>query len=127
MRNFPKFAGRCRARVVADVVISLQASRPELISRLLARTEAEERADDVHEVIEHRLRVFDAGIGPMLDFYRAGHPAEIDSRPVTAGTAKRDRRRPPRPARVRRLPGRSRACIRRGACLRSWPGRWPCI
>ena len=53
--------------VVADVVISLQASRPELISRLLARTAAEERADDVPEVIEHRLRLFDAGIGPMLD------------------------------------------------------------
>jgi adenylate kinase len=74
--------------VVADAVISLQASRPELISRLLARAEAEGRADDVPQVIDHRLRVFDAAAGPLLDFYRArGILLEIDSRPRTSDTA----------------------------------------
>jgi adenylate kinase len=74
--------------VVADAVISLQASRPELVSRLLARAEAEGRADDRPDVIEHRLRLFDAAASPLLDFYRArGILLEIDSRPLTGETA----------------------------------------
>jgi adenylate kinase len=52
--------------VAVEVAIFLEAQPSELTRRLLARGRGQ---DDRPEVIEHRLRVFEAKTRPMLDYY----------------------------------------------------------
>ncbi len=54
----------------ADAVIYLDASREELIARILSRAEAEGRSDDTPEVVRNRLAVFDEATRPLIDYYR---------------------------------------------------------
>ena len=51
------------------IALHLQVPHDELIQRLLARGRETGRADDTAEVINHRLRVFDASTVPLLDYY----------------------------------------------------------
>jgi adenylate kinase len=59
-----------RERVGADAVIYLDASRDELIERVLARARDEGRADDTPDVVRKRLKVFDEATAPLVDYYR---------------------------------------------------------
>jgi adenylate kinase len=59
-----------RERVGADAVIYLDASRDELIERVLARARDEGRADDTPDVVRKRLKVFDEATAPLIDYYR---------------------------------------------------------
>jgi adenylate kinase len=54
----------------ADAVIYLEASRDELVRRILARAEVEGRSDDTAEVVHNRLQVFDEATHPLVEFYR---------------------------------------------------------
>jgi adenylate kinase len=56
--------------VGADAVIYLDASREELVERMLARARTEGRSDDTPEVVRHRLAVFDEATAPLVDYYR---------------------------------------------------------
>lgn len=58
-----------------DHVVYLTAPREELIERMLGRG----RADDSREVIENRLKVYEAETSHVLDYYRAtDHVVEIN-------------------------------------------------
>ena len=52
-----------------DAVVLLDADPDELVSRLLARSEEQGRADDTESVIRRRLEVYAAETGPLADSY----------------------------------------------------------
>lgn len=52
-----------------DAVVLLEADPDELVSRLLARSEEQGRADDTESVIRRRLEVYAAETGPLSDEY----------------------------------------------------------
>ena len=52
-----------------DAVVLLDADPDELVSRLLARSEEQGRADDTESVIRRRLEVYAAETGPLTDSY----------------------------------------------------------
>jgi adenylate kinase len=53
-----------------DAVVHLEVDRDELRRRMLARADADGRADDREAVIDHRLEVYDHQTRPLLDYYR---------------------------------------------------------
>lgn len=53
-----------------DAVIYLDAPRDELVRRILARAEIEDRSDDNPQTVANRLRVFDEATRPLIDHYR---------------------------------------------------------
>ncbi len=58
-----------------DHVVYLTAPQEELIQRMLGRG----RADDTREVIENRLKVYEAETSPVLAYYRAtDHVIEVN-------------------------------------------------
>lgn len=58
-----------------DHVVYLTAPQEDLVERMLGRG----RADDTREVIENRLRVYEAETSPVLDYYRSvDHVLEIN-------------------------------------------------
>jgi adenylate kinase len=77
--GFPRSVGQAlvarglaeEAGATPDAVIYLEASREELIRRILARAETEGRSDDTEEVIDNRLQVFDEATRPLVDYYRS--------------------------------------------------------
>jgi adenylate kinase len=76
--GFPRSVGQAlvartmaeEAGAVPDAVIYLAASRDELVQRMLARAEVEERSDDTKAVVHNRLEVFDEATRPLVDYYR---------------------------------------------------------
>jgi adenylate kinase len=58
-----------RLGVTLDAAVYLHAPEEVLTRRLLARAGAEGRADDVADVIRHRLRVFAETTGPLVPYY----------------------------------------------------------
>lgn len=50
-------------------MVLLEADPDELVSRLLARSEEQGRADDTESVIRRRLEVYAAETGPLSDEY----------------------------------------------------------
>lgn len=68
--------------VEVDAVVYLQADRPILLERTLARTAG--RSDDIASVVEHRLRVFEERTHPLVEFYEGrGLLVRVDAnRPV---------------------------------------------
>ena len=52
-----------------DAVVLLEADPDELVTRLLARSEEQGRADDAESVIRRRLEVYAAETGPLADSY----------------------------------------------------------
>jgi adenylate kinase len=77
--GFPRSVGQALvARSLAeevgatpDAVIYLEASRDELVRRILERAKIEGRSDDTEEVIHNRLQVFDEATHPLVDYYRS--------------------------------------------------------
>jgi adenylate kinase len=77
--GFPRSVGQALvARGLADeagagpdAVIYLEATRDELVQRILARAEVEGRSDDTAEVVHNRLEVFDEATHPLVDYYRS--------------------------------------------------------
>jgi adenylate kinase len=63
--------------VELQAVVHLVVSRDELRERLLARAEAEGRADDTLETIEHRLDVYESQTEPLIAYY-AGRGLVVD-------------------------------------------------
>jgi len=63
--------------VELQAVVHLVVSRDELRERLLARAEAEGRADDTLETIEHRLDVYESETEPLIAYY-AGRGLVVD-------------------------------------------------
>ena len=57
------------AGVGLDAVVLLEADPDELVSRLLARSEEQGRADDTESVIRRRLEVYAAETGPLASDY----------------------------------------------------------
>jgi adenylate kinase len=76
--GFPRSVEQAReARALAErldagptAVIYLDAPRPVLIERILARAEVEGRADDNEQTVTNRLHVFDEATHPLVDYYR---------------------------------------------------------
>jgi adenylate kinase len=76
--GFPRSVGQAlvarglaeEAGATPDAVIYLEATRDELVRRILARAEVEGRSDDTEEVIHNRLQVFDEATLPLVDYYR---------------------------------------------------------
>lgn len=65
-------AGYAMAREIeawVQVALNLEVPRDQLISRMVARGQAEGRADDNLEVIKHRLQLFDEVTPALLDYY----------------------------------------------------------
>ncbi len=58
-----------RLDVTLDAVVYLHAPEEVLTRRLLDRASREGRADDVADVIRHRLRVFAETTGPLVPYY----------------------------------------------------------
>jgi adenylate kinase len=58
-----------RLGVTLDAAIYLYAPDPVLTQRLLDRASQDGRADDVADVIAHRLRVFAEMTGPLVSYY----------------------------------------------------------
>jgi adenylate kinase len=58
-----------RLGVTLDAAVYLHAPQEVLTRRLLARAGQEGRADDVADVIAHRLRVFAETTGPLVPYY----------------------------------------------------------
>jgi adenylate kinase len=77
--GFPRSVGQAlvvrsmaeEAGATPDAVIYLEASRDELVRRILARAETEGRSDDTEEVVQNRLQVFDEATRPLVDYYRS--------------------------------------------------------
>jgi adenylate kinase len=57
-------------RVRAEIAIYLDLDHATLVKRVLARAAEEGRVDDTPEVIENRLKVFEASTRPLVDYYR---------------------------------------------------------
>lgn len=55
--------------MTAHVALNLQVEESELVRRLLARAEAQQRSDDTEEVIRRRLAVFQEVTRPIIDWY----------------------------------------------------------
>jgi adenylate kinase len=53
-----------------DAVVSLDVPDDVLVRRLLDRAQAQGRADDTLEVIQHRLAVYCAETHPLIDYFR---------------------------------------------------------
>ncbi|MEU4452637.1 adenylate kinase [Nocardioides sp. NPDC023903] len=80
-----------------DAVVLLEADPDELVSRLLARSGEQGRADDTESVIRRRLEVYAAETGPLSDEYAErdllaivdglGPVDEVTERILTALTA----------------------------------------
>jgi adenylate kinase len=76
--GFPRSVGQAlvargmadEAGATPDAVIYLEASRDELVRRILARAEVEGRSDDTEDVVHNRLEVFDEATRPLIDYYR---------------------------------------------------------
>jgi adenylate kinase len=76
--GFPRTLEQARAArelgrrhgITLDAVVYLRVRRDELLRRLVERAGTEWRADDREDVIRHRLDVFDAVTGPLIDYYR---------------------------------------------------------
>ena len=69
-----------RLGVTLDAAIYLYAPEEVLTRRLLGRAAQEGRADDVIDVIRHRLRVFAETTGPLVPYYtERGILAEVDA------------------------------------------------
>ena len=65
--------------VELQAVVHLVVSREELRRRLLARADAEGRADDTMETIEHRLDVYESETEPLIAYYSGrGLVVDID-------------------------------------------------
>ena len=65
--------------VELQAVVHLVVSREELRRRLLARADAEGRADDTIETIEHRLDVYESETEPLIAYYSGrGLVVDID-------------------------------------------------
>ncbi|MFD7074773.1 adenylate kinase [Nocardioides sp. NPDC059952] len=58
-----------RSGVALDAAVLLEADSDELVTRLLARSEEQGRADDTESVIRRRLEVYAAETGPLADSY----------------------------------------------------------
>ncbi|MFJ9391207.1 adenylate kinase [Nocardioides sp. NPDC101246] len=58
-----------RSGVALDAAVLLEADPDELVSRLLARSEEQGRADDTESVIRRRLEVYAAETGPLAARY----------------------------------------------------------
>jgi adenylate kinase len=77
--GFPRSVGQAlvargmaeEAGATPDAVIYLEASRDELVQRILARAKVEGRSDDTAEVVHNRLEVFDEATHPLVDYYRS--------------------------------------------------------
>jgi adenylate kinase len=77
--GFPRSVGQAlvarsmaeEAGAIPDAVIYLEASRDELVQRILARAEVEGRSDDTAEIVHNRLEVFDEATHPLVDYYRS--------------------------------------------------------
>jgi adenylate kinase len=77
--GFPRSVGQAlvarslaeEAGATPDAVIYLEASRDELVRRILERAKIEGRSDDTAEVIHNRLQVFDEATHPLIDYYRS--------------------------------------------------------
>lgn len=82
-----------RARPI-NVVIDLEVPREVVFARISARREAEHRADDSPEALEHRLSLYDEQTAPLIAHYRklgvlavvdgVGTPDEVFARSVAA-------------------------------------------
>ena len=59
-----------RVDAAPDAVLYLDVARDELMRRILARAETEDRADDNEDTVRNRLRVFDDATSPLVDYYR---------------------------------------------------------
>jgi adenylate kinase len=76
--GFPRSVGQAlvargmaeEAGATPDAVIYLEASREELVRRILERAKVEGRSDDTEEVIQSRLQVFDEATRPLVEYYR---------------------------------------------------------
>jgi adenylate kinase len=76
--GFPRSVGQAlvargmaeEAGATPDAVIYLEASREELVRRILERAKIEGRTDDTAEVVHNRLQVFDEATLPLVDYYR---------------------------------------------------------
>ena len=65
--------------VELQAVVHLVVTREELRRRLLARADAEGRADDTNETIEHRLDVYESETEPLIAYYSGrGLVVDID-------------------------------------------------
>jgi adenylate kinase len=77
--GFPRSVGQAlvargmaeEAGAIPDAVIYLEASRDELVQRILARANVEGRSDDTAEIVHNRLEVFDEATHPLVDYYRS--------------------------------------------------------
>jgi adenylate kinase len=77
--GFPRSVGQAlvargmaeEAGAVPDAVIYLEASRDELVQRILARAKVEGRSDDTAEIVHNRLEVFDEATHPLVAYYRS--------------------------------------------------------
>jgi adenylate kinase len=58
------------ANVDADVVLWLDVNPAELVHRMMARGDAQDRVDDTPETISRRLQVYEDATRPLLDYYR---------------------------------------------------------
>jgi adenylate kinase family enzyme len=65
-----------------NAVLALDAPEDVLRERLLARGESSGRADDISDVIDHRLQVYAKETRPLLDYYEGrGVLRRIDATP----------------------------------------------
>ncbi len=53
-----------------SALISLEVPKDELIGRMMARAEKENRSDDKKEIIENRLNEYNTKTVPVIDFYK---------------------------------------------------------
>lgn len=53
-----------------SLVLALEVSDIEILTRLLKRAETEGRKDDTKEVIENRIQVYNNQTQPLIDFYK---------------------------------------------------------
>lgn len=60
-----------RAPIISPhAVFYLDVPRDELVRRILARAQVQDRADDNPETVENRLRVFEQATSPLIEHYR---------------------------------------------------------
>jgi adenylate kinase len=54
-----------------DLVIELDVADDVVVPRLLARAQREERLDDTHDVIQHRMDIYRVQTAPLVEYYRS--------------------------------------------------------
>jgi adenylate kinase len=77
--GFPRSVGQAliarklaeEAGAIPDAVFYLEASRDELVRRILERARIEGRSDDTEEIVNNRLQVFDEATRPLVEYYRS--------------------------------------------------------